>query len=486
MTVRLLKTDLHIHNLHTRMPFKSGIATLTLVPHLFIRLQLEVDGIAATGIAADVLPPKWFTKDPATTMQHDIAEMLDVIRSACHQAKAIGQAATIFAFWQQLYTAQKRWAEARSELPAYPPLLWNFGVSLVERALIDAFCRAKGSTFHEAVTTNTLGVDLGTIHAELCGQTPATFLPQQPHATLTVRHTIGLVDPLTDAEIPADERIHDGLPQSFAACIRHYGLTHFKIKVGGDVEDDLARLARIIQLIEQAVPDEYAFTLDGNEQYKSMADFRHFWEQLTATFPAFIEQLIFVEQPLHRAIALSNEVGDALEAWPDHPPMIIDESDGSLDSLPTAIALGYQGTSHKNCKGIFKGLANACLIAHRRQRQPARQFLLSGEDLTNIGPIALLQDLAVLATFGVDHAERNGHHYFAGLSIFPAAVQNQVLAQHGDLYTQQDDLVAVSIHNGQIALGSVVNAPFGVGFTLDVEQFMPVDEWTLATLGVGK
>jgi hypothetical protein len=108
---------------------------------------------------------------------------------------------------------------------------------------------------------------------------------------------------------------------------------------------------------------------------------------------------------------------------------------------------------------------------------------LSGEDLTNIGPVALLQDLAVLATLGVAHAERNGHHYFAGLSGWPATVQAQLLAHHGDLYTQQGELVAVSIHAGQMALASVAHAPFGVGFALDVEQFIPVDEWTFASLG---
>ena len=484
MSIRLLTTDLYLHNLRTRMPFKYGIATLTVVPHLFVRVQVAVDGVLATGLAADNLPPKWFTKDPATTMQQDIAGMIDVIRAACDHAEGVNEAATVFAFWQALYAAQKAWAETRTALPAYPPLLWNFGVSLVERALIDAFCRAKGITFHGAITTNALGIDLGAIHAELRDQTPATLLPQQPTSALRVRHTIGLVDWLTDDEIPAAERVDDGLPQSFAACVAHYGLTHFKIKVGGNVDADLARLAQIIRVIEQTVVGDYAFTLDGNEQYQSMAEFRTFWDQLTATFPAFVEHLIFVEQPLHRNIALSDEVGAALAAWPDHPPLIIDESDGSLTSLPTALALGYQGTSHKNCKGIIKGIANACLIAHRQRQQPDRHFLLSGEDLTNIGPVALLQDLAVLATLGVDHAERNGHHYFAGLSMWPAAVQAQVFAHHADLYTQRADLVAVAIHAGKLQLDSVTNAPFGVGFDLDVEQFTPLNDWSFASLEI--
>ncbi|MEZ4615635.1 MAG: hypothetical protein R2867_09000 [Caldilineaceae bacterium] len=438
----------------------------------------------ATGRTADSLPPKWFTKDPATSMQHDIEEMIDVMRAACRRPEAIATAENPFAFWRQLYAIQKAWAEARVTAPAYPPLLWNFGVSLVERALIDAFCRATGMTLQQAIRVNAFGVDLGAIHSELHDRVPVDYLPRSPQRRLIARHTIGLVDPLTDDEIKDDERIDDGLPQSFAACVRHYGLTHFKIKVGGDVDADLARLARIIGVIEEHVPGQYAFTLDGNEQYQSMADFRSFWETLSASFPAFVQRLIFVEQPLHRNGALSNEVGAALAAWPDRPPMIIDESDGSLESLPNALALGYQGTSHKNCKGIFKGIANACLIAHRQQQEPDRQFVLSGEDLTNIGPVALLQDLAVLATLGVDHAERNGHHYYAGLSVFPTDVQRQVLTHHGDLYRQQGTLVAVAIDQGTLALDSVVRAPFGVGFELAVEQFTPLDEWHFASLRV--
>lgn len=482
--IRVLATELYLHNLRTRMPFKYGIATLTVAPHLFVRVQVEVDGVLSHGLAADNLPPKWFTKDPTATMADDIAGMLDVIRAACRHAQQIAQAESVFAFWQQLYGLQQAWAEGRTAAPSYPPLLWNFGVSLVERALIEACCRAWGITFHQAVMSNRLGLALGAIHAELAGLTPALLLPKQPTTTLTVRHTVGLVDWLTDAEIPASERVADGLPQSLAAAIRHYGLTHFKLKVGGNVAADLARLAQIIAVIEANVAGDYAFTLDGNEQYASMAAFRAFWAQLAVTFPAFVRRLIFVEQPLHRDLALREEVGAALAAWENHPPLIIDESDGSLTSLPTALALGYQGTSHKNCKGIFKGIANACLIAHRNQPQGQGSLILSGEDLTNIGPVALLQDLAVLATLGVTHAERNGHHYFAGLNMWPPVVQGQVFTHHPDLYTQQGELVAVNLQQGQVPLHSVAAAPFGMGFDLAVAHFTPVDEWTFASLGV--
>ncbi len=103
---------------------------------------------------------------------------------------------------------------------------------------------------------------------------------------------------------------------------------------------------------------------------------------------------------------------------------------------------------------------------------------LSGEDLANIGPVALQQDLAVAATLGVTSVERNGHHYFAGLSAFPVQVQRQVLDAHADLFRRADSgWPTLNIRDGRVSLESVLSAPFGVGFEIDVEQFTPSDEW---------
>jgi hypothetical protein len=101
---------------------------------------------------------------------------------------------------------------------------------------------------------------------------------------------------------------------------------------------------------------------------------------------------------------------------------------------------------------------------------------MSGEDLCNIGPVALLQDLAVMGALGIGSVERNGHHYHAGLSQFPNPLQEQVLACHGDLYERsQAGWPAVRITEGEMELSSLHRAPFGVGFLLDVGQFKPVE-----------
>ncbi len=63
MTIRVLDSQLYVHNMRTRFPFRYGIASMTALPHLFVRLLVEVDGVEQWGIASDGLAPKWFTKN---------------------------------------------------------------------------------------------------------------------------------------------------------------------------------------------------------------------------------------------------------------------------------------------------------------------------------------------------------------------------------------------------------------------------------------
>ncbi|MEA2711634.1 MAG: hypothetical protein QOF78_4235 [Phycisphaerales bacterium] len=435
--IRLFTTELQ-----TRMPFRYGITTLTALPHLFLELKLEVDGKVHRGIAAENLAPKWFTKNPNTTPQQDIAEIEKVIAVACRFAEAAPPAASVHDLWRAIYDDQSRWARDNK----IPPLLANFGVTLIERAVIDAFCRATGQTFARAVRTNALGLP----------QAPVE-LPPEPLRRVIVRHTVGLSDPLTDAEIPPNEKLEDGLPQSLEACIRAYGLTHFKIKIGGDSRADIQRLRHIAAVLRDQ--KNVAFTLDGNESYRDLDSFRAFWEAIKDE-PFVKTNMLFVEQPLHRDVAFTA----GLQNWPDRPRIIIDESDGELDSFLIALTRGYAGTSFKSCKGVFKGITNACLARRR-----GGNTIISAEDLTTLGPVSLMQDLAVVASLGIPHVERNGHHYFRGLSMFPPTVQQHVLAAHRDLYRDSGrGFPTLDIRHGAISINTIVDAPFGYAADIDL------------------
>ncbi|MSU50067.1 MAG: hypothetical protein EXS37_13450 [Opitutus sp.] len=464
--ITILSAELFRLELHARMPFRYGIATMTDVPQIIARLTFEIDGRIETGLASDLLPPKWFTKDPARGLADEIDEMLRVIRTAIGHARVV-RAATPFAFWCELYAAQAAWATAEK----LPPLLAHFGTSFVERALIHAVCRAQRATLTQALRSNMLGIELGALQPSLRGTMPSDFLPAIPPAEIFARHTVGLSDPITPGDLATGERVNDGLPQTLDEVIRFYGQRHFKIKINGEAARDRDRLARMAAVLTAGCGGDFAFSLDGNESFHDVPSFAGYYRDLLGApeLRSLWPHLLYVEQPWHRKVALSPAIGELAHAWPDRPPIIIDESDAELASLPEALALGYAGTSHKNCKGVFKSVVNAGLLAQRRAAGlPA---VLSGEDLGNVGPLSTLQDLAAQAALGVTSVERNGHHYFNGLAQFPGALQQHALAAHPDLYlAAPQGWPRLNLRGGKLAIGSVNAAPFGVPGEVDLSE----------------
>jgi hypothetical protein len=479
MTFRLLALRFHVLPMRTRFPFRYGIASMTAVPHLFVSARIWTDGREVDGVASEGLPPKWFTKTPDTPFEADLAEMLAAIQNAARiGSNAAARPTTFFPWWRDLHDEQKHWASLRRQ----PPLLVNLGVSLMERAVLDALCRTQAQPLHALLANNAFGLRLEELRPEVAGLSLQQLLPAAPLTRVAARHTVGLSDPLRAGDIPAAERLDDGLPQSLEDCIKTYQLTHFKIKVCGQPEHDLPRLRELTRVLETHCTAGFQTTLDGNEQFADFASFRDFYDRLAAdrSLQPLFRSLLFIEQPLHRDHALGDAAAAGLREWHDAPPLIIDESDGSLDDLPRALDLGYHGTSHKNCKGVIKSLANAALLRVRAP-QMSRAPIQSAEDLVNVGPVALLQDLAVVAALGIPHVERNGHHYFRGLSMHTPELQDRLLDRHHGLYERHHQgFATLAIHQGHLDLQSVNSAPFGCGLDLDPTAFLPLHEWVKA------
>jgi len=156
--------------------------------------------------------------------------------------------------------------------------------------------------------------------------------------------------------------------------------------------------------------------------------------------------VVFIEQPIKRHKALAADIS-ALAA---EKPVIIDESDDSLDAFPRAKALGYRGVSSKTCKGIYKSLINAARCAAW-----GKGYFMSGEDLTLQAGLALQQDLALVSVLGLTHVERNGHHYVNGMAGLPGDEQERFLRSHADLYERSHGAVRVTIRDGKLQLGSL-------------------------------
>ena len=87
----------------TRFPFRYGIASLTDVPQFFVTTRVSDGRGEQTGLAAEGLPPKWFTKDPATTFEQDLPQMTDVVTHAAGLAVKIARSPIgFFDLWVEL------------------------------------------------------------------------------------------------------------------------------------------------------------------------------------------------------------------------------------------------------------------------------------------------------------------------------------------------------------------------------------------------
>ena len=201
---------------------------------------------------------------------------------------------------------------------------------------------------------------------------------------------------------------------------RFYGNRYFKLKVGGDVDADLARLIEIAAVLDRA-PEPYFVSLDGNEQYNDIAALLELWRRMqdAPQLRRLVASILFIEQPITRAHALDGDVS----ALSRVKPVIIDESDDELGVFPRARGLGYAGVSSKCCKGLYKSILNAARCARWNAETGAPRYFMTGEDLTTQAGLAVQQDLALVNLIGIRHVERNGHHYVNGMVGLPEAEQ---------------------------------------------------------------
>jgi len=419
--LKLASIDFLERDVKLRMPFRFGVVTLTESPQAFVRCRIRTeDGREAEGAAAELLAPKWFDKNPALSNEDNYEQLRASLRTARGRYLAHGLATA----WQHSMPGKG--------------LVENYGPALIDRAVLDALCRALGVSFYEAIRNNLVGAE--TFEAMNLADFFATLKPSK---SIAARHTVGLVDPITAAD--QKERVNDGLPETLEEVVARYGQRWFKLKVGGDAKADVERLGAIAAVLDR-IPQPYHASLDGNEQYEDMEGVAELWSKMKGEpkLRRLLDSIIFIEQPVKRQKALERKIAGI------DKPVIIDESDDSLEAFPRAKALGYKGVSSKTCKGIYKSLINRARCAAWGD-----EYFMSGEDLTIQPGLALQQDLALVSLLGLTHLERNGHHYVNGMAGLGKGEQDAFLAAHPDLYERSHGAVRVKITNGELAIGSL-------------------------------
>lgn len=449
-----------------RLPFRFGAWTMTEASQAFVRVRVRLeDGREAEGAAAEVLAPKWFDKDPALSAADTVGQLRGALASAVRLYAAAGPA-TAFGLWRETYDAQLAGCAAAG----IGPLAAGFGPALLDKAVLDALCRAAGVSVFAALAANLPGVEGGAPAPDLDGFDVAAFVRAlRPAAAIAARHTVGLLDPLS-----GPGRLDDGLPETLEQVIAAYGQRYFKVKLSGDPAADLARAEEIAAVLDRSIAEPYRVTLDGNEQFADGAALEAFMRGL-AEAPAlsrFAASVLFVEQPFPRETAPCADVSRLAVGR----PLLVDEADGTMDSFPRARALGWRGVSSKSCKGLYKSLLNAARCRFWSESDPARPFFVSAEDLMTQPGLGLQQDLALAAAIGCAHVERNGHHYAGGMAGAPPGERRAFLAAHPDLYRAAGGTARVVIAGGRMALGSLSCPGFAAAATPDFSAMRPMPE----------
>jgi hypothetical protein len=295
---------------------------------------------------------------------------------------------------------------------------------------------------------------------------------------------VGLADPLTAADIAPDERLGDGFPQSLEEYVAQSGVRFFKVKVSNRLDWDLARLETVAAIAERKLGSNYHVTLDGNEQYKAAEQFDEFISRLRSNprLATLFENILVIEQPLERNIALTPEHTQGIRQLGETVPVIIDESDGFRDAYPRAVELGYRGISCKSCKGVIRALLNVGLTWHLNGRGQHSTYVITGEDLCTVGIIPVQSDLCLAASLGLEHVERNGHHYHRGLSYLPEVEQQAAFAAHPDFYARQHGVIAPRMLDGQFRMGSFQCPGLGFAVTPDMDSMTPAEDWRFESL----
>ncbi len=252
--VKLLDVERYERPMKMRLAFRFGVITVTEGVQAVIRARIALpDGRTSEGVAAEALAAKWFEKSSEFTDEQNLDQLRRSLAIAIDHYKVHGLD-TPFGLFAGTYKAQQR----RAATLGLNPLVASYGPALLDRAILDAVGKATGQSFAQMIAANVPGIAATDLTPDIAQADLGIFLGGlKPAPSIDLRHTVGLVDPLTSADRPLQDRVNDGLPETLEEVVAYYRGRYYKLKVGGDVEADLDRLSRIAAVLDREAGDCY-------------------------------------------------------------------------------------------------------------------------------------------------------------------------------------------------------------------------------------
>lgn len=394
-----------------RTPIKFGGVVLNRVTLLHVQLEvISPQGRRAVGRGAMPLGNVWAF--PSRSLTYDMT--LGAMRELAAEIASIYLESKIAAHpleitWQLETEILKSTHEVALRLGLHesiPELAALVTASPFDAALHDAFGKLHDRSVYQTYGRDFLDNDLGRfLGIEFRGVPIDQYVSQTPVSQLPLYHLVGALDPLFPEDV--EQPVGDGLPESLFDWIKADGLTHLKIKLNGDdLTWDVERVLGVEAVTSAAykrfgiVPGQ--FSLDFNEQCRSVTYLLEFLDRLAEDAPAAYGRIAYIEQPTRRDLRADHQ--NVMHAASSRIPVVIDEALIDLESLRLAREMGYTGAALKACKGQTQSILMA---------GAARQLGMSlcVQDLTCPGA-SLIHSAGLAAHVrGVSAIEANARQY---------------------------------------------------------------------------